>query len=426
MFVNYNKLAEKALNEIKRKGLFRNYPLISQTPENPPYGVNHKTNEKIIIWGNNNYLSLSNHQEVINAKIDAVKRYGTGSGGTRNVLGTSDILNELETRIAKFHNKEKALIHNSALDANIGVLAALGKYFSNCIFISDESNHASMIDGIKASGASKYVFKHNEIKDLENKLIEIRNISDSRPVIIVIESIYSMTGDIAPLKQIVALKEKYNALIYLDEVHAIGVNGTNGSGVASELGIKDSIDIICGTFGKAFGQIGGYISANEILCEFLRHYSRNFIYTTALPPDVAAACLKVLDIFEGNEGIIIRENHLKAVKNTKKYFREFNIPHLDFGTHIIPVMLNNERRTSLIARNLIDNHQIAVTPIFAPTVAVGKARLRINPTPNHTEEMSLNLAKAISSEIKNNPEILFHKNYENDNTGVNKSNSEKI
>ncbi|HCR85923.1 MAG TPA: 5-aminolevulinate synthase [Alphaproteobacteria bacterium] len=425
MFTNYNKLAENALNEIKRKGLYRNYPLISQSPENPPYGFNHKTDEKVIIWGNNNYLSISSHPDVIKAKIEAIKKYGTGSGGTRNVLGTSDILNELENRIAKFHNKEKAVIHNSALDANIGVLSALGKYFPNTIFLSDESNHASIIDGIRASGASKYIFRHNDLKDLEKKLIKIRNLSDTRPIIIVLESIYSMSGDIAPLEKVIELKKKYNAFIYLDEVHAIGVNGKNGSGVASELKLENEIDIICGTFGKAFGQIGGYIAANEVLCEFLRHYSRNFIFTTALPSDVAAACLAVLNIFESDEGEVLRSQHKQAVSNTKKYLKEYNIPFLDFGTHIIPVILNDEKRTSKIALNLFSNHKIAVTPIFAPTVSVGKARLRINPTPKHTEEMSKDLAIAISNEIKNNPEILFSNEFVNDNSGG-KTNKEII
>ena len=405
MYINYEKKAAEAVSEIKRKKLFRDYPIISAIADKPPYGINEKNGKEIILWGNNNYLGLSQHPKIIAAKIAAIKQHGAGSGGTRNVLGTTKYLDDLESKIAKWHKKEKALVHISALDANIGVLAALGKYFQNCVFISDESNHASIIDGIRASGASKFVFKHNNVKEIEQKLSEVRGLSDSCPIIIVIESLYSMSGDIAPLKEIIALKKKYNALLYVDEVHAAGVIGKTGAGVAEELGVEADIDIICSTLAKSIGCTGGYVTGSSNMIEFLRHYSRNFIYTTALSPDSAAAAIKAIEIIESDEGRNIREKHKQSVSHLKAALKKYDINYLENGTHIVPIIIGDEARTTKISKDLLDEFNLAVTPIFAPTVAVGSARLRVNPTPNHTREMAEEFASALSILLKKYSDI---------------------
>ncbi len=405
MFINYEKKAAEAVSEIKRRRLFRDYPIISAIADKPPYGINEKNGKEIILWGNNNYLGLSQHPKIIAAKIAAIKQHGAGSGGTRNVLGTTKYLDDLENKIANWHKKEKALVHISALDANIGVLAALGKYFQNCVFISDESNHASIIDGIRASGASKFVFKHNNVKEIEQKLAEVRGLSDSRPIIIVIESLYSMTGDIAPLKEIIALKKKYNALLYVDEVHAAGVIGKTGAGVAEELGVEADIDIICSTLAKSIGCTGGYVTGSSNMIEFLRHYSRNFIYTTALSPDSAAAAIKAIEIIESDEGRNIHEKHKQSVGHLKAALKKYDINYLENGTHIVPIIIGDEARTTKISKDLLDEFNLAVTPIFAPTVAVGSARLRVNPTPNHTKEMAEEFASALSILLKKYSDI---------------------
>lgn len=400
MNLDFESQAKQKLKELKNNNLYRDFPLISNSIDFP-YAFNHKTESEVVIWGNNNYLGLAQNKQLIEAKIEAAKMFGTGSGGTRNVLGTSQILSELEEKIAEWHNKEQAIVHISALDANIGVLSALGKIFENVLFISDEENHASMIDGIKFSGAEKIVFKHNNIENLE-EILQAETIKNSdRPVIVVIESIYSMSGDVAPLKEIVALKDKYNFLLYLDEVHAVGIYGENGSGFAKMINVEEDVDLICGTFGKAFGCVGGYVAGEENLCEVLRHYSRNFIFSTSMQPDNAAAILKALEIFESEDGKELRSKHREIVNKTKIALREKEIEFIDHDTHIIPIIVGDEEKTSKIAAKLMEDHKIAVTPLFHPTVPKGKARIRINPTPLHTEEMIENLVNSLKQEIVN-------------------------
>lgn len=396
MFINYEKKAAEAVSEIKHKKIYRDYPVISVISDRPPFALNEKNGKEVILWGNNNYLGLAQHPEIINTKINAIAKHGVGSSGTRNILGTSKILDELENRIASWHKKEKALVHISALDANIGVLGALGRFLQNAIFISDEYNHASMIDGIKASGASKYIFKHNNFVEVEKKLKEIRALSDSRPIIIAIESVYSMSGDITDLKKFIELKQKYNAFLYVDEVHAIGVMGSSGAGLSEKIGVENDIDIICGTLAKAVGCAGGYVVGSKNMIEFLRHYSRNFIYTTALSADSAAAAVKAIDIISGQEGRIIRAKHKDAVGNFKLMLDKYSINYLKNNSHIVPIIIGDESKTTSIAKDLLDEFNIAVTPIFSPTVPVGTARLRVNPTPNHTIKMSEDFASALS------------------------------
>ncbi len=403
MFANYEKIAQEKLLEIKRKNLYRQYPIINLLPDNPPYAeyINGSERKIITIWGNNNYLGLAGNKEIINAKINATQEFGVGAGGTRNILGTSEILEKLENKIAKWFKKEKALIHNSALDANIGVISALLKNF-NAIAVSDEKNHASIIDGIRISGTDKQIFQHNNLTDLENKLANIRRISDSRAIIIIAESIYSMEGDFAPLKEIIALKKKYNAMLYLDEVHAIGVYGETGCGIAEKDNLLKDVDLICGTFAKAIGVIGGFVVGSENMIEFLRHYSRNFIFSTAMQPDNAAACLKAVEIISSIQGKFLRKKHQEIIKETRLTLQSYGLANFSEilspdNSHIIPILIGNEAKTSIIAKTLLEEYNIAVTPIFAPTVPANLARIRINPTPFHTRNMITDLAEALSN-----------------------------
>lgn len=421
MFADYEKIAGEKLAEIKRKNLFREYPVVNLLPENPPYGIIKTSDQQVTIWGNNNYLGLSAHPEIIKAKIEATKKYGAGAGGTRNVLGTSEILDELEKKIANWYGKEKALVHISALDANIGVLSALLKNF-NAIALSDEKNHASIIDGIKLSGSDKQIFKHNDLKDLEEKLINIRRVSDARPVVIIIESIYSMEGDLAPLKEIINLKNKYNALLYVDEVHAIGLRGEKGCGLAEEQNLLKQVDIICGTFAKAMGVSGGFIVGSHNMIEFLRHHSRNFIFTTAMSADNAAACLRSIEIISSSEGKALRKKHSEIVNETRLTLLSHGIKILSpKGSHILPLLIGDESRASKIAKALLEEFDIAVTPIFAPTVPANQARIRINPTPYHTTEMINKLAESLSNLLSKH-----QKNSVAENDNLVDSNTSKI
>ncbi|MDX1950122.1 MAG: 5-aminolevulinate synthase [Rickettsiales bacterium] len=403
MFVNYEKLASEQLLEIKRKNLFREYPIVNLLPNNPPLAEVLSGDEKkiVTIWGNNNYLGLAGNSEIINAKISAIKEFGVGAGGTRNILGTSESLENLENKIANWFRKEKALIHNSALDANLGVISALLKNF-NAIAISDEKNHASIIDGIKISGADKQIFKHNDLSDLENKLANIRRISDSRPIVILAESIYSMEGDFAPLKEIISLKKKYNAMLYLDEVHAIGVYGENGCGIAESQNLLNEIDIICGTFAKALGLIGGFVVGSKNMMEFIRHHSRNFIFSTAMQSDNAVACHKAIEIISSIQGRFLRKKHQEIIKETRLTLKSYGLSQNSEilspdNSNIIPILIGSEAKTIAISKALLEEYNIAVTPIFAPTVPVQQARIRINPTPFHTRKMITDLAEALSN-----------------------------
>ncbi len=398
---NYEQIAAEKLFEIKQKGFYRKYPEISQIAGESPYGLNHKTGEKVIIFGNNNYLGLSQNEQIKHAKIEAIKEHGAGSSGTRNILGTSKILADLELKISRWQGTQASLSFISALDANIGTLSALGKNFNDTIFLSDEKNHASIIDGIKLSGKAKYIFRHNDIDELESKLREIRSISDSRSIVIVVESLYSMEGDFAPLKKLIELKSKYDALLFVDEVHATGVFGKSGAGYAEHIGLHKDIDVTCGTFAKAMGVTGGFISASKNMIDLIRHTARNFIFTTSPSPDVASACLKSIEVVSSSEGRNLRVKLFDKVEFLKSCLKKSQIEFIENQSQIVPIVFGDEIKTSLIAKDLMEEFYFAVTPIFYPTVEVGKARIRINVTPNHTEKMIIDLVGAIKKlEIK--------------------------
>jgi 5-aminolevulinate synthase len=339
---------------------------------------------------------MSQKNIVIESMINAIQKVGAGSGGTRNISGTNHYHVLLERELCYLHQKEAALLFNSGYLANQATLSTLGKKLPDCVFISDEKNHASMIQGIKNSGAKKLIFKHNDLIDLEKKL---QAAEKNQTKVILFESVYSMDGDFSPIREICKLAKKYNALTFLDEVHAVGIYGNRGAGVAEKLGVMDQVDIIQGTLAKSFGVIGGYITGRKELVDFIRSFASGFIFTTSLPPCVAAgayASIRHLK-FSDEERKLMLDN----VKKLKYQLKKNNIPFLDNNSHIIPVLIGDPRLCKKASQILLDDFRIYVQPINHPTVPKGKERLRITCSPNHNQKMIKELVKALKIVFEN-------------------------
>ena len=344
----------------------------------------------IIVWCSNDYLGMSQNKLVINKVINSIKNMGIGSGGTRNISGNSIEIVNLEKEIATLHQKEKAIVFTSGYIANETTISTLLNILDNSVVFSDEKNHASIITGIKKSNAKKEIFKHNDLDHLEN-LMKKYPLDANK--LIVFESVYSMDGDFGNIEGIVKLAKQYNALTFLDEVHAVGMYGETGAGVADKLGLNNEIDIIQGTLGKAFGTIGGYISSTNLICDVVRSYASGFIFTTAMPPAIASAAKTSIQYLKKSN-----KERLLQQKNTillKKYLSRENISYLDNKSHIVPVMVHNPIKCKEISNILLDEFGHYIQPINYPTVPVGTERLRITPGPLHTEEMIANLTNAL-------------------------------
>ena len=344
----------------------------------------------IIVWCSNDYLGMSQNKLVINKVINSIKNMGIGSGGTRNISGNSIEIVNLEKEIATLHQKEKAIVFTSGYIANETTISTLLNILDNSVVFSDEKNHASIISGIKKSNAKKEIFKHNDLDHLENLMKKYPHDVNK---MIVFESVYSMDGDFGNIEGIVKLAKQYNALTFLDEVHAVGMYGETGAGVADKLGLNNEIDIIQGTLGKAFGTIGGYISSTNLICDVVRSYASGFIFTTAMPPAIASAAKASIQYLkESNKERLLQQ------KNTillKKYLSKENISYLDNKSHIVPVMVHDPIKCKEISNILLDEFGHYIQPINYPTVPVGTERLRITPGPLHTEEMIADLTNAL-------------------------------
>ncbi len=390
--MKYNKFFSENLSKLKDNGRYRNFADLEKIAGNFPQALNYTNNDvkEVTVWCSNDYLGMSQNKHVLDKMIEALKNVGAGSGGTRNISGTNHYHVLLERELCYLHQKESALLFNSGYLANLATLSTLGKKMPSCTILSDEKNHASMIQGIKHSGAKKIIFKHNDYNDLEKKL---KTINIDSPKLIAFESVYSMDGDFAPIKKFVELAKKYNALTYLDEVHAVGIYGKRGAGVAEKLGVMKDIDIVQGTLAKAFGVMGGYITGGTDLIDFIRSNASGFIFTTSLPPCIAAGAYTAIRHlkFSNSE----REEQNKVVKKIKTVFNKEKIPFLDHGSHIIPVIIGSAKLCKLASQRLLDEYNIYVQPINYPTVPEGKERLRITPTPLHSDEMINKLAKAL-------------------------------
>ena len=396
--INYSEIFKNSLDKLKSEGNYRIFADLEKLAGNFPQALNYKDNSvsEVTVWCSNDYLGMSQNQDVLDSMTNALKKVGAGSGGARNISGTNHYHVLLERELCYLHQKEAALLFNSGYLANQATLSTLGKKIPNCIFFSDEKNHASMIQGIKNSGAKKVIFKHNNLDDLEKNL---KKFPKSQPKIIAFESVYSMDGDFSPIKSICSLAQKYNALTFLDEVHAVGIYGERGAGVAERDKVMDEVDIIQGTLAKAFGVIGGYITAKKETIDFVRSFSSGFIFTTSLPPCIAAgayASIRHLK-FSSSE----REKLFKVVSDLKNALKKNNIPFIDNKSHIIPVIIGDPMLCKKASQMLLDDFQVYVQPINYPTVPKGEERLRITASPQHTSKMIKKLVTALCSVYKN-------------------------
>ena len=390
--MNYKDFFTNNLQNIKNEGRYRIFADLEKIAGKFPQALNYNGDKvkEVTVWCSNDYLGMSQNQTVLAKMQEALQKVGAGSGGTRNISGTNHYHVLLERELCYLHQKESALLFNSGYLANLATLSTLGKNLPDCTFLSDEKNHASMIQGIKHSNAKKKIFKHNNLNDLENLL---KKIPINAPKIIVFESVYSMDGDFAPIKEIVNLAKKYNALTYIDEVHAVGIYGKRGAGVSEKFGVMKEIDIVQGTLAKAFGVMGGYITGNKEIIDFIRSNASGFIFTTSLPPCIAAGAYTAMRHLKFSN--FEREQQAIVVNNLKKALEKANIPFKNNESHIIPVIIGNAKLCKIASQKLLDEFDIYVQPINFPTVPVGTERLRISPTPLHNDIMIKKLVNAL-------------------------------
>ena len=353
-----------------------------------PYNI-----KTIVNWCSNDYLGMGQHKVVLDAMHTALDQTGAGSGGTRNIGGTSHYHVALEHELAMLHNKSKALLFSSAYVANEWTIIALSKIIDNIQFISDSKNHNSLIVGIQHSKAPKQVFRHNDLTDLEDKLAASK-LAGYTPCI-VFESVYSMDGDVSPIRDICDLADKYQAITYIDEVHAVGLYGTHGGGKVEELGLESRIDIINGTLGKAFGVQGGYIAADADVVDAIRSVAAGFIFTTSMSPVACAGALAAVKWLKDHNEIRVKQQERAA--KLKQLLKENELPVMDSSTHIVPVLVGEAKKCKAMSDKLLEEYNIYVQPINYPTVDVGTERLRFAPTPYHDDAMMSDLIFALKT-----------------------------
>lgn len=389
---SYLNTLESEIDKIKEEGHYRVFNNIERKAGQFPKATRHYNgqSEEIDVWCSNDYLGMSQNRDVITAMQSAAEKLGAGSGGTRNISGTTNFHIQLEKEIAQLHKKERALAFNSGYSANESALKSIISAFDNCLVLSDELNHASLIEGIRSSKKEKAIFRHNNVKHLKEIL---KGVDFSRPKIIVLESVYSMEADFAPLEDIIEVAQENGALIYLDEVHAVGLYGPNAAGVADAKGLSEHIDIINGTLAKAFGLAGGYIASSDTIIDFVRSFSKGFIFTTSMCPAVAAGSLESIQQVKKNPQL--RDTFFENVEFVKNELRKSAIPFLDSGSHIIPVLIGDSKLCKEISDYLLNQHQVYVQPINFPTVPKGTERIRITPTPCHSQESTEKFVEAL-------------------------------
>lgn len=391
--VDYLTFFTKAIKNIKNENRYRIFTEIEYLQGKAPIAFVPKLNKNVTVWCSNDYLGMSQNPKIISAMVEAVKNFGAGAGGTRNISGTNSIITKLEKEIALLHNKESALVFTSGYIANQATLGSLAKIMPNCIVFSDKDNHASIIHGIKESGLEKEIFDHNNMLHLEQLL---KKYPKTQLKIIVFESVYSMSGEIINLKELCKLAKEYNAMTYIDEVHSAGLYNHDGAGIAAMMNLNNDIDVIQGTLAKAFGVIGGYIAAKSEIVDAVRSLAPSFIFTTALPPGIASGAYQSINHLRTST--IERSNHKNIVNYIKQKLRENCIDFMDnYDTHIIPLMVRDAELSKLIYMDLLENYSIYIQNINFPTVPRGTERLRITPTPLHTIEMADKLIFAIST-----------------------------
>ena len=379
--MDYTAKLDEALDRLHEEGRYRTFIDIERRQGAYPHAIwtqEDGTETPITVWCGNDYLGMGQHPVVLAAMHEAIEATGAGSGGTRNISGTTVYHKRLEAELADLHRKESALLFTSAYIANDATLSTLPKLFPGLIIYSDELNHASMIEGIRRNGGHKRIFKHNDLDDLRAKLAAD---DPAAPKLIAFESIYSMDGDFAPIEAICDLAQEFGALTYIDEVHAVGMYGPRGGGVAERDGLMGRIDIINGTLAKAYGVMGGYIAASDKMCDAIRSYAPGFIFTTSLPPAVAAGAAASVAHLKTDQAL--RERHQTQASILKTRLKAMGLPIIDHGSHIVPVIVGDPVHTKILSDMLLQRFGIYVQPINFPTVPRGTERLRFTPSPVH-------------------------------------------
>ena len=381
--MNYEAFMTSQLDDLREDGNYRVFADLARQQGNFPratcYDDDGKTRD-VTVWCSNDYLGMGQNAAVLDAMKGAIDTCGAGAGGTRNISGTNHYHVELEKELADLHGKEAALIFTSGYVSNWASLGTLASKLPDCVVLSDAGNHASMIEGIRHSRAEKQVFKHNDVEDLRSRLSQI---DPARPKIIAFESVYSMDGDIGPIKEFCDVADEFGAMTYLDEVHAVGLYGPRGGGIAEREDLMDRLTVIEGTLGKAFGVMGGYIAASATLCDFVRSFSSGFIFTTALPPAVAAGAItSIRHLKQSDEE---RRGQRERVAKLRARLDHFGIPHMENESHIVPVVVGDPVKCKWITDWLLAEAGVYVQPINYPTVPKGTERLRITPSPLHTD-----------------------------------------
>ena len=390
--MDYEQFFSERIESVRTEGRYRQFAELERRAGKFPTAYHHGRAADVTVWCSNDYLGMGQHPKVLAAIHDTLDRIGAGAGGTRNIAGNSHEHVLLERELADLHAKESALIFTSGYVANETALSTLGKHLPRCIVYSDALNHNSMIAGIRHSGAERRIFRHNDPEDLDRLL---REAPAGGAKLVAFESVYSMDGDIGPIRELCDVADAHGAMTYLDEVHAVGMYGPRGGGVADREGLMDRVTVIQGTLGKAFGCVGGYIAASSKLIDFVRSYASGFIFTTSMPPYVAAGARAGIAHLKTSQAE--RERHRERVALVKRRLAEAGIPVMPGDTHIVPVMVGNARLCKQASDELLERHHIYIQPINYPTVPRGAERLRITPTPLHTDAQIEALVEALSA-----------------------------
>jgi 5-aminolevulinate synthase len=382
------------LDQLREEGRYRVFAHLERHAGQFPKATRHVDGRKqeVTVWCSNDYLGMGQHTKVQLAMHAAIDACGAGAGGTRNISGTSYLHTELEAELADLHGKEAGLLFNSGYMSNWTTLSTLSSHLPNCVVFSDSGNHASMIEGIRHGKSERVIFKHNDMADLRAKL---QSCDPVRPKIIAFESVYSMDGDFGAIEAICDLADEFGAMTYLDEVHGVGLYGRQGGGLAEKLGLSHRLTIIEGTLAKAFGVVGGYITSSHTICDFVRSHASGFIFSSSLPPAVAAGALASVRHLRGSQ---VERNLLHdRVAKLRAAFDKHRIPHLNNPSHIVPIIVGDAAKCKWISDHLLDVHGIYIQPINYPTVARGTERLRITPTPCHSDQDIENLVRCVSA-----------------------------